>query len=184
MISDNWGIALVIFVILFQIGVFYKILCYRKVIDQKNIQLVQFYLDTKFIYKGLIDSLRISDPSVFCKGLMDEIKDYYNLEDIIIIDSIKMVNGKNNTALRSEVTKFIQKNIKGVWGDLNEHKLVKLSMDIFEKKYVLYLSRLLTMDEGNGLIACVEHAPSLLNTHERMSLENCINLLKTRLIYE
>ncbi len=184
MISDNLEIALVIFVILFQMAVFYKIIGYKKMIDQKNIQLIQLYLDTKFICKGLIDSLRISDPSVFCKGLMGEIKDYYNLEDIIIIDSIKMVDGENNTVLRSEVIKFIQKNIKQISGDLNEHKLVKLSMSILEKKYVLYLSRLITTDEGNGLVACIEHAPSLLNTHERISLENCINLLKTRLIYE
>ena len=82
MISDNLEIALVIFVILFQMAVFYKIIGYKKMIDQKNIQLIQLYLDTKFICKGLIDSLRISDPSVFCKGLMGEIKDYYNLEDI------------------------------------------------------------------------------------------------------
>jgi len=39
-------------------------------------------------------------------------------------------------------------------------------------------------DEGNGMIVCIEDAPSLLTTQEKTSLENCINLLKTRLLYE
>jgi hypothetical protein len=51
-------------------------------------------------------------------------------------------------------------------------------------QYVLYLSRLMEKDEGDGLIVCVEKTPALLNKNEKISLENCINLLKTRLIYE
>ena len=184
MVSSNFWMVLVIVIMLLQIAVFYKIAGYKKMIDQKNIQLIQFYLDTKFICKGLIDSLRISDPLEFCKGLIAEVKEYYNLEDIIIIDSIKIFDDENNTAFRSDVIKFIQKNIKQISQDLNNHKLAKLNMNIAEKKYVLYLSKLITTKESNGLIACVEHAPSLLNKHERISLENCINLLKTRLVSE
>ena len=39
-------------------------------------------------------------------------------------------------------------------------------------------------DAGDGVIICVENSPSLLNKNEAISLENCINLLKTRLVYE
>lgn len=100
MVSSNFWMVLVIVIMLLQIAVFYKIAGYKKMIDQKNIQLIQFYLDTKFICKGLIDSLRISDPLEFCKGLIAEVKEYYNLEDIIIINSIKIFDDENNTAFR------------------------------------------------------------------------------------
>jgi len=185
MIINNTGeFALTLFVILFQILLFYKVINYKKILDKKNIQLIQFHLDTKFICKGLIDSLCISDSAAFCNALTKKIKEYYNLEDIIIIDSMSMIDGENNTALRSEVLNFIQKNIKQITRNLHDHKLTKVSINNAQMQYVLYLSRLMAKDEGDGLIVCVENSPALLNKNEKTSLENCINLLKTRLVYE
>ena len=185
MIIGNTGeFTLTLFVILLQILLFYKVINYKKILDNKNIQLIQFHLDTKFICKGLIDSLCISDPVAFCNALIKKIKEYYNLEDIIIIDSLSMIDGENNTAIRSEILKFIQKNMQQISKNLHDHKLTKVNIDNSRMQYVLYLSRLMGKGEGDGLVICVENSPALLNKNEKTSLENCINLLKTRLVYE
>lgn len=183
-IGDRGEVALAFFVILLVILLLYKVISYKKALDSKNVQLIQFHLDTKFLCKGLIDSISISDSATFCNLLIKRIKEYYNLEDIIIIDSLSMMDGENNTATRSEIVDFIQKNIKEITKNLHDHRLTKISIDNSQMQYVLYLSRLMEKDEGDGLIVCVEKTPALLNKNEKISLENCINLLKTRLIYE
>lgn len=183
-ISDKGKLSLTLFVILLLILLLYKVVRYKKALDSKNVQLIQFHLDTKFLCKGLIDSLSISDSSIYCNSLIKRIKEYYNLEDIIIIDSLSMMAGENNTATRSEIVDFIQKNIQQITKNLHDHRLTKISIDNSQMQYVLYLSRLMEKDEGDGLIVCVEKTPALLNKNEKISLENCINLLKTRLIYE
>jgi hypothetical protein len=61
--------------------------------------------------------------------------------------------------------------------------LLNLIIELREKTYEIYVSRIVSRDEGDGLIVCVEHAPTLLSRQEKISLENSINLLKTRLLY-
>jgi hypothetical protein len=161
----------------------YKTLKYKKSTDEKNVQLIQFYLDTKFMCKCLVDSLNISDPISFCTSLMLEIKEYYNLEDIIIIDSIKMISGESNTALRNEIVKYIQDNFQTITAELHDYMLVKFNFEAKHKSHVIYISRILSKDEGDGLIVCVERSPSLLTKQEKRSLENSINLLKNRLLH-
>jgi len=186
MITYNMGgFSLTICIILLQVVLFYKVIRYKKVLNNKNVQLIQFHLDTKFLCKSLIESLNVSNSIVFCNTLIKTIKEYYNLDDIIIIDSLSMMNGENNTAARNEILKFIQCNIQEISKNLYAHRLTKLSMNNPNQiQYILYLSRLMEQDEGDGLIVCVEKTPALLNKNEKTSLENCINLLKTRLIYE
>ncbi len=161
----------------------YKILYYRKLLNKKNIQLIQFYLDTKFLCQNMAESLTISNPAFFCTQLLHKIKEYYNLEDIIIIDSIKMINGENNTRLRSDVIEYIQKNADNIFQTLHEYELIKHNFSTNNKNYEMYISRIVSKDEGDGLIVCVENAPTLLTKQEKTSLENSINLLKNRLLY-
>ena len=47
----------------------------------------------------------------------------------------------------------------------------------------MYIASITPRDEGDGLIICIEQAPALLTKQEKNSLENSINLLKTRLLY-
>lgn len=161
----------------------YKILYYRKLLDKKNVQLIQFYLDTKFLCQNMAESLTIPNPAFFCSKLLQKIKEYYNLEDIIIIDSIKMITGENNTRLRSDVIKYIQKNADNILKNLDEYELIKYNFSTINKNYEIYISRIVSKEEGDGLIVCVENAPTLLTKQEKTSLENCLNLLKNRLLY-
>ena len=161
----------------------YKVLRYRQLLDKKNVQLIQFYLDTKFLWQSMAESLSISNPAFFCSKLLDKIKEYYNLEDVIIIDSIKMITGENNTRLRSDVIGYIQKNADNILHNLDEYTLIKYNFSTINKNYEIYISRIVSREEGDGLIVCVENAPTLLTTQEKTSLENIINLLKNRLLY-
>ena len=47
-----------------------KVFSYKKLLDEKNVQLKQFYLDGKFLYKNLVDSITISSTSEFCSRLL------------------------------------------------------------------------------------------------------------------
>ena len=51
-----------------------------------------------------------------------------------------------------------------------------------EKELLLYLTKL-NPNSGNGLVVCVEQAPSLLEERELSGLEHSINLLKLRLMH-
>jgi hypothetical protein len=160
-----------------------KIFSYKKLLDEKNIQIIQFYLDGKFLYKNLVSSVSSCSASEYCSQLMKSIKEYYNLEDVIVIDSIIMISGENNTFLRSEIIKYIQKNIAKISAAIDGHKLARFSCQIKDSSYVMYIASIASRDEGDGLIVCVEQSPSLLTKQEKNSLENSVNLLKTRLLY-
>jgi hypothetical protein len=161
-----------------------KIIRYEKQINEKEMQIIQFYLDGKFLCKNLIDSLRISNSSEFCASLIQRIKEYYNLEDIIVIDSIKMLYGENNTLLRSEVVHYIQDNLEIILSQLNDYALTQFSIFSKGRRYEIYISRIISReDAGDGLIICVENSPTLLSKQERESLETSINLLKNRIFY-
>ncbi|GAB4166844.1 MAG: hypothetical protein Tsb006_6110 [Rickettsiaceae bacterium] len=185
MVNENIGtLACIVLLGLVFLFLVFRASKYKKLLDEKNIQLIQFYLDTKFLCRSLIDSLNISDSSTFCSELLRKIKEYYNLEDIIIIDSIKMVSGENNTTLRNDVVKYIKDNIQQITSEMHDYKLVKFNFSAGKKAYEIYISRILSKDEGDdGLIVCVEYAPTLLSKQEKASLENSINLLKNRLLY-
>ena len=112
---------------------------YKKTLDQKNVQLIQFYLDTKFFCKGLIDSLKMSDSSKFCNNLIHEIKDYYNLEDIMIIDSLKMTDGENSTRVRSTIIEYTKNHLEELQKELDNHKLAKAVIQHDDSTTMLYI---------------------------------------------
>lgn len=184
LINEKWGAIMLVLMFFMQILFFLKVMRDKKILDGKNIQLIQFHLDTKFLCKTLIESLCTSDSLQFCRSLTNQIKDYYNLEDIVVIDSLSMLDGENNTRMRSDIVEFVKDNMLNIDVVLQDHKLTKVVAGNGNDEYILYISRLMAKDEGDGMIICVERSPSLLNENEKASLENCINLLKTRIIYE
>jgi hypothetical protein len=161
----------------------YKLGSYRRVIDNKNVKLIQYYLDAKFLAKHLRSNIDSSDPSVFCKSLIDDIKEYYNLEDVLIIDSINGVYSERNTVLRANILDFIANNFSFLEAELSKGGFVTLNTSCQGREYVLHLSSIILSHENDGVIVCVERSPSLLSENELLGLENIVNLLKTRLMY-
>lgn len=174
---------LISIVIMIQIVILYRVYTYKKIIDEKNVKLIQFYLDMKFLWKAIISNLNVSDTSQFCHLLINDIKEYFNLEDIIIVDSIRMVKEEKNTLMRRSVLNFISNNFARVIKKLAEENLYESDFMFKNKRFALYITAITPDVINDGLIVCVEKRPSLLSKHEIISLENCINLLKTRMIY-
>lgn len=162
---------------------FYLLFKLKKSVNEKNVRLIQYYLDMKFINKSLLGNLNVSNPSVFCKKLIDDIKEYYNLEDIIIIDSIRMVNDERNTALRAKVIDYIADNIQFIEQQLQDKEFLTVTIGYNVNRCVLHISSIMPQQINDGLIICIENSPSLLSENEVASLENILNLLKTRLVY-
>lgn len=183
MLSNITGFFLGIILIFLLSGLFLRLHQYKKIIDKKNVELVKYYLDTKFICRNLLDSLTISDSNEFCAQFMKKIIEYYYLDDIIIIDSLHITNVEAQTVLRKDITAYIRDNIELISLELDANNLVKFQIDSGEKKFSIHISKIATGDDYSGFVVCVEKYPSLLAIQERNSLENSINLLKNRLFY-
>jgi hypothetical protein len=163
---------------------FYKLQKKEEVIIEKNKQLMQIYLNSQFINKVLIDSLKISHSLDFCCFLIEQIKEYYNLQELIIIDSVKYISEDYSTPIKSSVIKFIKKENYALLKMLPGHGLKQFNININDIEYVLYISKLASTKQSNGLIIGIEFAPCLLSKDDKINLENAINLLKNRLFYE
>lgn len=183
MFTNKLIITLLISILFIQFYMIYKVYNYKKTIERKNIKLIQFYLDMKFIWKGILDNLNISDTAEFCRKLIIDIKEYYNLDDLIIVDSIAMVKDEKNTPLRNAVINDISDKIDNIIIALENQNFITEYLEFNDKSYILYISPITPDVVNDGLIVCVERRPSLLSEHEKISLENSVNLLKTRLMY-
>ena len=183
MLSNVAGFFPGIVLIFLLLVLFLRLYQYKKIIDKKNVELVKYYLDTKFISRNLLDSLTISDSNKFCAQLMKKIIEYYYLDDIIIIDSLHITNLEVQTVLRKDITSYIRENIALISFELSINNLVKFQFDSGGKKFSIHISKIATGDDASGFVVCVEKYPSLLAVQERNSLENSINLLKNRLFY-
>lgn len=174
--------CIVILIIIAVISCTVKFLWLKKSLDEKTVQLIQYCLDTKFLYNNLTDSLEETSSAAFCTKFIKKIKEYYNLEDVVIIDNVKMISEEKNTALRKDIIEYVQVNFEKMKPILHGHRLVKFTFSTSQKKYEMYITRLTSKEEGEGLVICIEYAPTLLSKQEKASLESNINLLKNRLL--
>jgi hypothetical protein len=173
-------ICLLIIAILVQLAITYKIFSgFKKLLEEKNLRLIQLYLDTKFISKIILDSLKISSSKEFCESATRDIIAYYNLEDIIITSS-DITPQTSNNSLRGDVIKFIKEHSEQIENLLRSRNFIQVKIDSNSRKLQLYISAIKDI-VSQGLIICIENVPVLLSENELSSMENCINLMKTRL---
>lgn len=171
------GVAIILFAI--------TIIKAKNGLDKKNLSLMQLYLELKFLCKNLADSVEVGSSENFCIELISSMKEYYNLEEIIIVDSIKMEFKSNRLrVLKKEIYNFLQDHSVAIKNDLKTEDFIVKEVEINNKKYILYITELSSSIHSNGFIICVENFPALLSKHEVLGLEGNINLLKTRLLYD
>lgn len=158
---------------------------WKKGLDKKNLNLMQLYLELKFLYKNLILSTQTSSSENFCIELILAIKEYYNLEEVIVVDSIHMeFKTRTISLLKKEIYNFVQCNLYTLKEKFKTKDVVVLNTKINNKKCILYIAELARGIDCDGFIICVENFPSLLSKNELLGLESNINLLKTRLFYD
>jgi hypothetical protein len=177
---------MLLLILIFSLFIFslYNLRKKEKTLTEKNKQLVESYLNLSFINKILIHSLKTSCSSSFCSFLIKEIKEHYNLQELLVIDSIKYFPENNSDSIKDSVIKFIKKDTDNLLKKFPDHGIQQFSIDVNNTNHTLYISKLLLAQQSDGLIVCVETEPSLLSKIDRTGLENAINLLKNRLFYE
>jgi hypothetical protein len=177
-------VYIVISIVVFSLSVTIAIK-WKNRLDKKNLKLMQLYLELKFLYKNLNHSVEISSHENFCTELISSMKEYYNLEEIVIIDSIKMeFKSKTITLLKKEIYNFLQNNLISIREDFKNKNIIAKNVKVNHKKYILYIAELAPGISTDAFIICVENYPTLLSKNELLGLETNINLLKTRLYYD
>ena len=150
--------------------------------DKKNKTLIQLYLELKFLYRNLTHSLDGILSQNFCVELIESIKEYYNLEEIIVIDSVKMeFKTTRPKVLKKEIYDFLQCNLSKIKKDFQKEEFITNKIKINNKGYVLYIVELAPNTDSDGFIVCVENSPTLLSKNELLGLKSNINLLRTGL---
>lgn len=172
---------MLIIVIITQIFTLNKLLSYQKLFEDKNKKLIQLYLDMKFFCRILNNNLKMHDSHEFSSYLINEIKQYYSLEDIVIIDSLTAKQEENEKSLKTLITGFLKQNTSKITNKLQTEAFVEEKVKFDGNYYRLYLSSI--TPENYGLVVCIESEPHLLSKTEIVSLENAITLLKARMLH-
>lgn len=174
------AIFLFIFILLFFI---WRYITFVRLIDTKNQHLIEYHLDMRFLSKILSDNLLISDSVIFCKRLVEDIKQYYNLHDLIIVDSLESVEFEPSDSFRLKIIDVIKNNCEKLQSELIKKKIIKMNSEIEKTEYMLLITPINLESPCDGFIICVETVPALLEEYELFSLVNSLNLLKTRMMY-
>jgi len=150
-----------------------KLLQAKKELDDKNIRLIQFYLDKKFISKSLMNIMDSDNIKQCHVDMVEDIKDYFQLDDIVIL--------KNDDAISNAF--FLNEPIKELLleKEANDNINVQYSHIIYESiitnkgQYTLYLYSYLAKNPKN-IIICVKKESCNLNNDEISTLKDLLNL--------
>lgn len=178
-----FGIQVFLFcvvVVLLQAFTLYKLHSYRMLVEEKNLKLIQFYLDMKFIWQCISHALSSSNNIDACNRLVDSIKDYYSFEDLLVVGSSTFTCSGKDTKLKRDVAVYIAQNNLRIKEFLNNHDFFIESFAHQDINYNLYINS--TSNSKNskedGLIVSVDRNPYILSQNEMICFESCINLLK------
>lgn len=94
-----------------------------------------------------------------------------------------MAKDEKNTPLRRDVINYVKTSSPRIEKLLRNSPFITLQFMHNNKKYCLYITSITPEIVNDGLIIALESHPILLSKNEMISLENSINLLKTRLMY-
>jgi hypothetical protein len=153
------------------------LLRYQNKIKHKNTRLIQFYLDKKFINKIILTYLNSDKPQdKFCLELIESIKEYFCLDDIIIINNF----GLENTLLGKQIEDFVKDNYSQLKLQQEQsNNMISTTINITQGSFKLYLNRASNSHEPKSLIICALKEPPSLSTDDIHSLESATNLLRS-----
>lgn len=144
---------------------------------------MQLYMELNFLYKNINHSITNESRVNFCSRLIDSIKEYYNLEDLVVADSVELEsNGSTVNSFKNTVYDFLVNNEPRIKKLLKEADFATQILEILEKKYILYIFPIDLYTSNSGFIMCIETYPSLLSKSELMGLKGNIGLLRAKLL--
>ncbi|KAF8818507.1 hypothetical protein [Rickettsia endosymbiont of Cardiosporidium cionae] len=176
---------LAVLLIVISVILLYSTMKQEKTLEEKNQILMNYHLELKFIYQIIFDNLNIPIASEFCSQCIEKLKKYYDLIDIVIIDSINMMKVSQTyttTILGKSILDYIENNKTFIEKSLsNSHKISTLSCNLQNIDLILHIVPITAEMVNDGIIICVEKAPTLLDEHEIASLYNILNILRKRI---
>lgn len=170
----------------FVVVVITKIMKYEKTLKEKNLSIIQFYLDKKFLHNNLTKSFKTPRSKNYAEFFLENIKIYFKLDDIKVISKEELVQDEQLRLLfkdkLEELASFYlseaKKDITALYevlhhkeaNDKKEHRLyIFLPSDQIKKqdaKNLIYIkfSHEFNKDELETLDIYV-HFAQLLNTN-------------------
>lgn len=179
---------IIIFLIFTQCFCLYKIFYHRSMSQKKDIKLIQNYLDMKLLQEMLSDNLTITNDKEFYSHAISLITEYFDLDKIIIIDSLKEASDcisdhdDNNDDTYQKIIKYLTIHKQDFIDTLSANQLFLLEMNAKDYDLNLHISYLISDESSDGMVICVESASSALSKVETDTLAAVINLLKKRLL--
>ncbi|HJD55934.1 MAG TPA: hypothetical protein LFW21_04795 [Rickettsia endosymbiont of Pyrocoelia pectoralis] len=81
-------ITIAIFIVMVVIA---KIIKYEKTLKEKNLSIIQFYLDKKFLHNNLEKSFKSPKAENYAHSFLESVKAYFGLDDVKIISKEEML---------------------------------------------------------------------------------------------
>jgi len=172
-----------IIAIIMMIILIIKLLRFKKELDDKNIKLIQFYLDKKFINKSIANIIESKCWNQFHSDLIENIKEYFQFDDVVCLKIFDIENYENNNCISNlpssieQVKEFLQK--KKAAGNLKlQYSHISFESIITTKgRYKLYLYPY-SAENKSAIIVCMKKEPGNLNNDVICTLKDLINLLR------
>jgi len=101
-----------IIAIIMMIILIIKLLRFKKELDDKNIKLIQFYLDKKFINKSIANIIESKCWNQFHSDLIENIKEYFQFDDVVCLKIFDIENYENNNYISNLPSSIEQGCIK------------------------------------------------------------------------
>lgn len=79
-----------------------KITRYKKTLKEKNLSIIQFYLDKKFLHNHLNKNLKSPRNENYANSFLENIKSYFKLDDIRVISQKELESDQELSSLFKE----------------------------------------------------------------------------------
>jgi hypothetical protein len=141
---------------------------------------MQFYLDKKFINKAILHSLNSTDKlkTKFCLELIDSIKEYFQLYDIIIMQPTNLEGNVDSNSFRNQVKILVNNKYESLKLKPSKDSIITDTIKIMHSNFQLYFYPNSYEDNNKRLIICATKPPHTLNKDDIASIEIVINLLR------
>ncbi|MFY9590100.1 hypothetical protein [Rickettsia endosymbiont of Halotydeus destructor] len=161
-----------IFIFFIAIGVV-KLWRYEKILKEKNLRIIQFYLDKKFLLNHLVKNIEHFSPQKYAEEFLKNIKFYFNLEDIRIISQEELQKDKELSVLfKKELEDIILLSKKEI---TTLYHILSKESDSSNRLYIHLLSNKNQLNKKNLIYV---KAPYIFNKDEKETLDIYIHLAK------
>ncbi len=154
-----------------------------KELRHKDLKLMQYYLDKKFLYNSITSGTNKLEIRTFQIDLIENIKIYFQLDEIIVIRHEEIASGlQENGSFKKQLYDCILTHYQQQ--PANAAQSIITSIEHNKNKYTIFMFFRPKEKERKKyeVIVCTKNAKEILSKDEIMTLDMLINLLRIFLI--